>query len=58
MKIKINEVWNREGRTLELAIIETSGNPVLAIWDWITEHRPDLLLADTLYSHGYHAVQI
>lgn len=58
MHIQINEVWNRDGKTEELAVIEPDGNPFAAVRQWIAGNRPDLTLADGLYSHGYHAVQI
>ena len=58
MTIQISEVWNYEGRSETLAIIETVDNPHLAVDDWINENRPDLTLARGLNSHGWHAKQI
>ena len=58
MKIQINEVWNSTGKSVELAVIEASGNPRRAVYDWIAANRPDLDMATALYSHGFHAQEI
>lgn len=58
MKIQINEVWNNSGKSVELAVIEAVGNPRLAVLDWIKTNRPDLSLADSIYSHGFHAKEV
>ena len=58
MTIQISEVWNYEGRSEILAIIETNDNPHLAVDNWINENRPDLTLARGLNSYGWHATQI
>lgn len=58
MKIKINEVWNAEGRSETLAIIDVDGDTILAVKEWIEKNRPDLQLALGLSSHGYHARQV
>lgn len=58
MRILINEVWNAEGRTVELARIEANGNPRAAVYEWIRANRPDLDLATTIDAHGFHAVAV
>ena len=62
MKIQINEVWNKEGRTVKLAEVESPGfSPDLArkaVWAWIDANRPDLNQADTIDAHGYHAIAV
>lgn len=58
MKIQISEVWNAEGKSEKLAIIDGGRNPAQAVRDWIAANRPDLDLANTLYAHGYHAIAI
>lgn len=55
MRILISEVWNDTGKSVQLAVINGGHAPRLAVYDWITDHRPDLSLACTLYDHGYHA---
>jgi hypothetical protein len=57
MKIQINEVWNKEGKSVELAVIEPIENPGMAVHYWIRANRPDLHLAG-LNDHGFHAIQI
>lgn len=58
MKIRISEVWNSTGSTVELAVIEAGSNPRAAVYNWIETNRPDLTLADTVYAHGFHAVAL
>lgn len=62
MKISINEVWNAEGRSEHLAVIEILGNsPVAArhaVWAWILSNRPDLDLAQSISAHGFHAIAV
>lgn len=61
MKIQIKEVWNSEGRSQKLAVIEVNGNQhdaIQSVWNWIRENRPDLSMADTIDAHGFHAVAI
>lgn len=58
MKIQINEVWNAEGRSQELAIIQPIGSPFLAVMKWIEQNRPDLELALHINAHGYHAIAL
>lgn len=60
MKIQINEVWNADGKSKELAVIDVEGgrNPRVAVLDWIDANRPELTMALTLSDHGYHARQI
>ena len=58
MKIKISEVWNNTGESKELAILNIESEPMRAVYNWIDENRPDLELADTFYSHGFHAIEI
>ena len=58
MKIQINEVWNYIGKDKPLAVIEVSGNPHEAVWDWVEKNRPDLLMASGIYDHGYHAIEV
>lgn len=57
MRIQINEVWNHEGRSKELAIIEASDNhkAFQVVYAWIDKNRPDLSLADSIDAHGFHA---
>jgi hypothetical protein len=58
MKIRISEVWNNEGRSEELTIIETRPSEAKqAVFSWITAHRPDLSAAG-IFGHGFHAVQV
>ena len=59
MTVKISEVWNAEGRSVELARIET--NRALATRDvlaWVATHRPDLTVCTTLNGHGFHAIAL
>ena len=66
MKIRISEVWNSECKSRELAVITvdtTPGKQVSnlchqAVRSWISGNRPDLILANGIYSHGYHAIAI
>ncbi len=60
MKIKISEVWNNEGRSVALEIIEVPSprEAALAVLRWINNHRPDLQMADRFTPHGFHAVEI
>ena len=59
MQIQISEVWNREGKSKVLAVIENGYvAPNLAVWDWIHANRPDLDLAGIVNDHGFHAVAI
>jgi hypothetical protein len=63
MKIKISEVWNADGRSKELAVIDVEDvrgkyGARRAVEEWILQNRPDLQLADTIYAHGYHAIAI
>lgn len=58
MKIQINEVWNDTGKSVELATVETFKHPYLTVVEWVRANRPDLSLADGLFSHGYHAKQV
>lgn len=57
MKVQINEVWNGEGRSERLAVIDipVGLNPRHVVYDWIAANRPDLTLATSIFSHGYHA---
>ena len=57
MTIQINEVWNAQGQTKELARIEVpdSYSPYQAVWNWILVNRPDLHLAEGINDHGFHA---
>ena len=59
MTVQINEVWNREGRSVKLAIIQTTMTrgryDVLA---WIAANRPDLSECYSLNGHGFHAVAL
>ena len=59
MKIRISEVWNRVGKSKELAVIESDNllGPS-AVRKWIRENRPDLTVAESIYAHGYHAVEV
>lgn len=57
MKIRIDEVWNYEQRVEKLTVIETANNPVVAVWQWINAHRPDLTQAG-LFDHGFNAREI
>lgn len=58
MRIQINEVWNDAGKSVELAVITAVGNPHRAVYDWISTNRPDLSLANGLFSHGFHAKEV
>lgn len=58
MKIQINEVWNAEGRSEQLAVIEAVGNPYKAVRDWVATNRPDLVVSCGLFTHGYQAQEI
>ena len=58
MKIQINEVWNDRGASKALAVIECNGNPYCSVRSWVAQNRPDLDLADGLFSHGYHAEEV
>lgn len=60
MKIRISEVWNNEGRSVELAVIEVKHvrDAALAVLRWIGAHRPDLQMADSIDAHGFHAVDV
>lgn len=60
MKIRISEVWNASGRSVDLATIEVKnvGVATLSVQNWIKNNRPDLGLADTIFAHGYHAIAI
>lgn len=53
--IVISEVWNAEGRSVELVRIPMTDNPRVDVMRWISANRPELDLASGLYSHGYHA---
>ena len=56
MKILIQEVWNATGESKTLAVIETySSWPNVAVTEWIKNNRPDLTLANGIYSHGFYA---
>ena len=59
MKIRINEVWNADGRSAELATIETNGgDPYTMVYSWIAKNRPDLPMANGLWIHGFHAEEV
>lgn len=59
MKIQINEVWNREGRTEPLTTIETLRSTAQRdVFEWIATNRPDLVLATGLNDHGFHASEV
>ncbi len=55
MKIQINEVWNSEGKSEVLAIVDAGINPTAAVYEWILKNRPGLPLANTISAHGFHA---
>ena len=58
-RIAINEVWNHDGRSVRLAVIEAKpGRERSEVVAWILNNRPDLDLATTIDAHGYHAVAI
>ena len=59
MTVKISEVWNYQGRSVELVRIETT--PACARQDvlaWIATNRPELPLATRIHSHGFHAIAV
>ena len=60
MKIEIKEVWNGDGKSQQLVILEVpiGINPYKIVREWIWENRRDLELADGLFSHGYCAREI
>ena len=60
MKIQINEVWNADGRSKKLAVVDVEWASLApqAVWDWIMTNRPDLKLAEGLHDHGFHAIAI
>ncbi len=59
MKIQINEVWNYDGRSKKLAVIDSQNdNPRHDVELWIDKNRPDLTMAYGMNEHGYHAVQV
>lgn len=59
MKIRINEVWSGEGRSKELAVVETSGgDPYFIAYSWIAKNRPELPLANGLWQHGFRAEEV
>ena len=63
MKIKISEVWNWEGKSVEIGRIEVADSCagveiVKKVEGWIEQNRPDLSLAVTLTCHGYHAKRV
>ncbi len=62
MKIRINEVWNKEGKSEELTVINVDSKDfryaVHLVQDWVRENRPDLELATGIDAHGYHAEAI
>lgn len=59
MKIQISEVWNLEGRSEMLAIIEAPRELAqTAVFNWVDKNRPDLNIAGTINAHGYHAIEL
>lgn len=55
MKIQINEVWNSEGKSVKIAVIDSVGNHRANVWAWIRANRPELDMASNINAHGFHA---
>jgi hypothetical protein len=60
MKIKISEVWNAEGRSAELVVLDVDclEDCKPAVWEWIERNRPDLQQANSIFAHGFHAIAV